>query len=416
MKPLKIAVIVKYFPIISETFIVNQVNSLIEAGHEVSLYSYNKNVLSDLHRSIQKHDLTSKVVYFKRPPISKIRRLFVFKLWVLKHFLKIDWKLLFRTFNLFKYGKEAYTLKLFFESQWFLLDNDFDVIHVHFGQNSKRIAYLKALGFLSKKTKLVSTFHGHDLLPNKAEFYKNEYQGLLEHSDAITVNSQYLKDLLLEINPNLKHVYILPVGLDTNFFKRDIRKTDHTFFDIVFCGRLIPLKGPDIAIDCVKHLHKLGYNQVRLHIIGDGKLKLALEHNIKKYGLEDFVYMYGSLTQEAVKERFEQADVFLLPGRSDPQTGRAETQGLVIQEAQAMELPVIVSDVGGMKYGLIDGKTGFVVKENDILALVEIIEQLILNSNLRIQMGKKGRLFVEKNYDNNVLAKILLSIYSFLYS
>ena len=116
MKPLRIAVIVRYFPTVSETFIVNQVNSLIEEGHDVSLYSYHKSEFNDLHKSIQKHDLISNVVYFNKPPISKILRLLVFKLWVLKHLLKIDWKLLLKTLNFFKYGKEAYTLKLFFES------------------------------------------------------------------------------------------------------------------------------------------------------------------------------------------------------------------------------------------------------------------------------------------------------------
>ncbi|MGM5470814.1 glycosyltransferase family 4 protein [Flavobacteriaceae bacterium LMO-SS05] len=412
MKPLKIAVVVKYFPSVSETFIVNQVNSLIEAGHQVSLYSYYKTTIPVLHSSVKKHDLLQQVSYFKMPPSSKIMRLLVFKLWVLMHVFEIDWKLLFKTLNFFKYGKEAYTLKLFFEAQWFLIHPDFDVIHVHFGPNAKRIAYLKALGFIPMTTKLVSTFHGYDLVPDKASFYQQEYQIVLQHSTAFTVNSEYLKGLLLQLNPSLNNISILPVGLDTQFFKKTTNKKNTLYFDIVFCGKLIPLKGPDITIGIIKALHDKGYTNVRLHIIGEGKMRLELEHKIKTLGLRDFVFMYGSLTQEQVKNQFEQADVFLLSGRHDPETGRAETQGLVIQEAQAMELPVVVSNVGGMKYGLIDGETGFVVKEGDIDGFVKSIERLILDAELKTKMGMRGRAFVCKLYENRVLVEKLATIYN----
>lgn len=412
MKPLKIAVIVGYFPTVSETFIVNQVNSLIDTGHLVSLYSYNINVLQDLHESILKHNLISKVVYFKKPPTSKIMRLLVFKMWVLKHFLTIDWKLLIKTLNFFKYGREAYTLKLFFESQWFLIHNDFDVVHAHFGQNAKRIAYLKVLGILSTKTKLVSTFHGYDLVPNKMEFYRKEYRELLEQSDVLTVNSQYLKDLLLGLNQKLENLYILPVGLDTSFFKREFQKVNTKYFDIVFCGKLIPLKGPDIAVTIVDKLHNMGYKQVRLHIIGDGKMRKVLEVKIKDLGMEKHVFLLGNLTQEAIKAQFENSDVFLLPGRLDPETQRAETQGLVIQEAQAMELPIVVSDVGGMKYGMLPNESGFVIKNGDVDTFAKVIETLILNPDLKAKMGRKGKSFVCKNYDNSILIEKLLVLYN----
>ena len=76
-----------------------------------------------------------------------------------------------------------------------------------------------------------------------------------------------------------------------------------------------------------------------------------------------------------------------------------------------MGLPVVVSDVGGMKYGLIPGETGFVVKENDISGFADAIEELILSKELGEKMGKRGREFVEKNYDSSVLVKKLLDLY-----
>ena len=68
-----------------------------------------------------------------------------------------------------------------------------------------------------------------------------------------------------------------------------------------------------------------------------------------------------------------------------------------------MELPVIVLDAGGMKYGVKDGETGFVAKEGDINAFANKIELLVLNPELRREMGKKERIIACKNYDSRVL-------------
>jgi colanic acid/amylovoran biosynthesis glycosyltransferase len=108
----------------------------------------------------------------------------------------------------------------------------------------------------------------------------------------------------------------------------------------------------------------------------------------------------------------DKSDVFLLPGIHDDVTGRAENQGLVIQEAQSMELPVVVSDAGGMKYGLIHTETGFVVKERDLTEFVEKLEILIEDSVLRKAMGVRGRDYVEKQFDSEVLCEKLLSYYN----
>jgi len=405
-----IAFVVKYFPTVSETFIVNQINGVIEAGYEVSLFAYNRIETVVIHESLKIHDLLYRVEYFKKPPVSKLKRLFVFLEWTFKHFFKIQWRRFFKSINIFKYGKEAYTLKLFFEAQWFLLPFDFDLIHAHFGMNGERIAYLKAYGIIPTSVKIITTFHGYDLEPKNLEHYRNTYANLFKYADAFTVNTPYLEKLLQQVNYCNKPHYILPVGLDTNFFKRTNPKLDTQFFDLVFCGKLIPLKGPDIAIDVVKELHKTGYKSVRLHIIGDGILLEQLKRQVQECQLEEYIIFYGALTQEAIKTRFEQADVFIMSGRYDSE-GRAETQGLVIQEAQAMELPVMVSDVGGMKHGLLPDESGFIVKEGDLRGFVEAVKTFILDLSLKEKMGETGRDFVEQNYDNEILVLRLFDIY-----
>lgn len=409
--PKHIAIIVNYFPTISETFIVNQVNSLIDSGCCVSLFSYNRVKVSVVHESLKKYDLLNKVRYFIKPPASKIKRLKAFIKWTFQNLSIINWHLFFKTLNVFAYGKDAYTLKLFFEAQWFLVPYEIELIHAHFGMVGNRIAYLKSKNIIPESIKLITTFHGYDLEPNKLLDYKTEYRYLFDKADAFTVNTPYLQSLLQQVNLKKKPYYILPVGLDTSFFKRIEAKKRNSYFDLVFCGKLIALKGPDLAIEILKKLHNIGYIQVRLRIIGDGIMRKQLEKQIQEWQLQDFVFLYEKQSQNDVKEHFEKADVFILPGRVDLETGRADTQGLVIQEAQAMELPVVVSDVGGMKYGLLPNESGFVVAENDLDGFVDCIERLILQPKLKRNMGKVGRQYVEAIYDNNILNEKLLSIY-----
>ena len=409
-----VAIVVRYFPSVSETFIVNQINGLIDAGVQVRLYAYKKREVPFIHNSLIKHDLLDKVNYFVEPPKNILNRLFVFLKWSLKNIFKIKWQLFFKSLNVFKYGKDAYTLKLFFESQWFLIPYDFELIHAHFGMNGNRIAYVKASGVLPKSMKLITTFHGYDLVPNRIQLYKKEYKHLFKQANAFTVNTPYLESILNPINSNKTPCYILPVGLDTTFFKRKLSKKDSINFDIVFCGRLIKLKGPDLAIDILKKLIELGYSNVRLYLVGDGPLRDQLKTQIKTNNLEHHIVLYGSLSQQKIINLFEQADTFLLPGRYDPETGRAETQGLVIQEAQAMELPVVVSDVGGMKYGVLQNKSGFIIKEGDLDGFVKVLESLILNPKLKVEMGREGRLFVKNNYHIQILTQNLLDIYRVL--
>lgn len=406
-----IAFVVKYFPLVSETFIVNQINGLQDAGYKVSLYAYNQVDRTVIHESLKKYDLLNKVHYFVKAPINKLSRFISFIEWVLHHFFKINWYLLFKCLNVFKYGKDAYTLKLFYEAQWFLIPYNFELIHAHFGMNGNRIAYLKACGILPDKVKLVTTFHGYDLVPNKLKDYKIEYKYLFEEATAFTVNTPYLENQLKQVNSYHKPIYVLAVGLDTNFFKRKTFKHDATFFDLVFCGKLIGLKGPDLAIEIIAKLHEFGYQKVRLHLIGEGNLRHQLEKQVEMSKLMKNVIFYGSLSQDDIKECFEKSDAFILPGRYETETGRAETQGLVIQEAQAMKLPVIVSDVGGMKYGVLPDESGFIIEEENVDGAVKAIEKLILNPKLKIEMGKAGRLLVEENYDTKILVKKLQDIY-----
>jgi len=411
MKPLNIAIVLGSFPTVSETFIVNQITSLIDNGHTVSIYSYRKGNTQKIHNSILTYNLLENVVYKEKPPIGKLKKVYHFLKLILQHLFNINWGLLYKSLSFLNYGKKAINLKAFYERKFFILNKDFDVVHVHFATNAVDIATYKSEGFL-KQSKLVVTFHGYDINPSKVEFYKTHYKKIFEQTDSFTVNTIYTKEILVQVNPALTNVFILPVGLDTNLFKRKGNQcATNEPFKIVYCGRLISLKGGLLLPLIIEELLNRGFDNINLKIIGDGELKKLLKDNIERLKLKSIIELVGSLTQEELISVFNDSNVLLLPGIRDTFDGSEEAQGLVIQEAQSMELPVVVSDVGGMKYGLITNKTGFVVKENDINGFADCIEALIKDPQRAKKMGEEGRKFVEENYNSKDLVDKLISIY-----
>jgi colanic acid/amylovoran biosynthesis glycosyltransferase len=409
MKSLRIAFVVGSFPSVSQTFILNQIISLIKLGHNVQILSYSEEPYSIIHSRIVEYELMERVKYYYRKPKNKWTRLKYIIRWYAKNYIIINNKLFFKSLNILSSNKKVGRLDLFFKAQWFLEKRPFDVIHAHFGGNATRIAFVKSFGFLSD-TKFVTTFHGFDLVLNNVTYYRKHYLLLSKECHEFTINTKYLLTNFKEIFPKLNNYSLLPVGLETDFFKKTKEKKKKRF-TLLFCGRLVPLKGADLAIDILNELIRRGYNFLNLLIIGEGEERENLKLKIDNLNLVNYVEIKGALNQEMVKKEMDMAAVFLMPGIKDPITRRAEAQGLVIQEAQAMQLPILVSDVGGMKYGLLPGKSGHVLREKDINGFSDAIEELINNEELRLKMGEVGRAFVVENYDSKVLVQKLLEVY-----
>ncbi|GAB1309289.1 colanic acid biosynthesis glycosyltransferase WcaL [Urechidicola sp. KH5] len=401
---MKIAIVLHTFPVLSETFIVNQICSLLDNNHEVEILAFNKGDVTLLHQNVKDYNLLQKVKYYTKIPTNKLKRFGLFS----KKIFSGDVFQVLKTINVFKFGVKALSLEHFYRNQWFLQNNEFDIIHCHFAQLGMFIAQLKSDGFLKNET-LFTSFHGVDISPNKIEQYKKNYKILFKYMHACTYNSKYSLKILQQINSTYSGYKFLPVGLNTNFFKPTHQQKMDNIFRILFCGRLVSFKGPDIAVEIIEELINLNYN-VHLTVVGNGELNDVLYKKIRDNNLEPYITLKGSLTQDQIIALMNLSDAFLLPGIVDS-NGRAENQGLVIQEAQSMALPVVVSDAGGMKYGLIDQVTGYVVQSKNINGFVQKLERLISNENLRTKMGKAARNYVVTTYDNQVLYNQLISYY-----
>ncbi len=412
MKKLKIAFIVPSFPKISETFIYTQIVDLIDKGHEVSIIAYNSGREKIVHSIVEEGRLLEKSYFLPRSWPKRVVRSILHSIKKINNIIgivpsknldAIEWKRLVNNFTSMDIEK------------WYSTLPTFDIYHVQFGIIGIPVAKLFANNKLPN-SKMVVTFHGYDLNPLYLDECRIIYKQLFDQSSALTVNTPYLKSLLDIICPYPDKINVIPVGLNTNKFSPSNSKSPkkhNDSFRILFCGRLIPLKGPDLVIKILNILvNERKIANIKLSIIGTGPMLEELIKLVDDLKLIKEVEFLGALSQENVLKEMENSNAFLMPGIYDSHSGRAETQGLVIQEAQSMELPVLVSDVGGMKYGIQDGVTGYVINEGDIFEFSNKIEYLLENLDDRKKIGKAGRRFVVENYDSSIIGDKLLTIYN----
>lgn len=410
MKPLRILYVVTTFPSVTETFIATQIADMMDRGHDCTIFSYNSSTDAVLHQLVKDYGLEKHTVTHFKNEKSKWGILEGMFLFFWKHAFELNYKLLFSLMIPFSGSKKAVLRKAYWDMPVFLLHRKYDVVHCHFGFNGVKVARLKKLGILTEERCFVS-FHGSDLTPSKVVEYREVYADLFTQFDGFTVNTPYLESILKRVHPNLKNVQILPVGFHEAYLKPylDLPKSD--CFTLVYCGRLMALKGPDRALAIVAALVQQGVADIQLLMIGEGEEELNLKAQALQLGIERHIQWLGALSQEVVFGYMSAASVFIYSGRTEENTGRAETQGLVIQEAQYFKVPVVVADVGGVKYGLQDTETGFLIAENNLEAFVEKVLFLYQNPMVRNEMGAKGHQWVQEQYTIQKLGDTLVAMY-----
>lgn len=136
-----------------------------------------------------------------------------------------------------------------------------------------------------------------------------------------------------------------------------------------------------------------------LILVGVGPLQAQLQEQARSLGVENRVRFLGFV--EDLEGLLAESDIFIL-------TSDKEGFPLSILEAMRAGLPVVASDVGGVKEAVIDGETGFLIPRGDVSTLRQRLEQLITDPVLRARMGAAGRRRYETHFTlDQMLAKTL---------
>jgi glycosyltransferase involved in cell wall biosynthesis len=154
-------------------------------------------------------------------------------------------------------------------------------------------------------------------------------------------------------------------------------------------GRLTKIKGQNFLIDIAARLKQEGVN-FKFYIAGAGEFEPELKELCNRYKLQDYIVFQGFAHD--VKSFLMDIDIFVFPSLS-------EGLGFAIVEAMAAAKPVVAFDISPNPEIVKDGQTGFLIPFPDTAGFKEKLMLLIQDKQLRIEMGKKGRIRVEKSFN-----------------
>src|SRR5205809_4631566 len=203
--------------------------------------------------------------------------------------------------------------------------------------------------------------------------------------DTVFVNSEHYRKCWIDRGFAPEKLKILPRGLDTDLFtptRRDLKfwpgaGVNGKEVRLLYVGRISREKDLDVLASAYKKIREAGL-PVKLYLVGDGPYSEALAA-----ALPDAIFL-GYLTGEKLANAYASADVFVFPSTTD-------TFGNVVLEAQASGLPVIVSDIGGPKELVEDGRTGIITRSHDVEDFTRAIRALVADRALRERMANSAR-------------------------
>ncbi len=402
-KKLRVAMVVGTFPVLSETFVLNQINWLLDHGYHVDIYPFNKSSEKQLHPDLIKYDLMQNTTYIVRAPQNKIKAVLKF-IGVLARLLVLFPKETLKLLNVRKYGKKVFDNV--FKARYFL-GKKYDVIHCHFGPMGRQLAFLKDI---LPQVKLITQFHGYDVSSYVLKNGENAYDELFAKGDCFLPVSDYFKNKLESWHCPSDKTRILYCGVYLNQFQ--YRENPFQFdqkVNLLYLGRLVEKKGVEYVIEAVARLN-VRFPQLRCLIVGDGDRRQGLEEQVKRLSLEKMIEFAGSVDSVQARKYFEQADLFVSPSITSE---RGDEEGLVvtIKEAMATGVPVISTNHASIPEMIVDGFNGFLVPEKDFSSIAEKISYLIYNPELCRNFAQRSRRLMEEKFDQRILNEELEEIY-----
>ena len=408
---MKIAFLVGTFPSLSETFILNQITGLIEAGNQVDIFAFRRPNGDMVHPEVSAHRLLERTTYFDIP-MNRTERILKALSQAARSIPKNPFEAL-RAIDMRKH-RRGYSINMLFMLQPFLEKGPYDIIHCHFGTVGRAGAQLKEAGAAGK---LIVTFHGQDISQVPAQEGAAAYQYLFETVDLIMPVSNYWQQRLIQMgaNPDLIQVHRMGIDLQQFSFKpRELQESEE--IRILTVGRLVEKKGISCALETVAAVCRRHPQwKIRYDIIGDGPQLEELKQAVSDLGLESRVNLFGAGTQEDVRQHVMEAHLFLLPSITD-KSGDQEGIPVSLMEAMATGLPILSTYHTGIPELVQDGVSGFLVSERDIEALAEKLEYLIEHPEVWPEMGRQGRARVADLHDIHKLNRHLLESYQALIS
>lgn len=242
----------------------------------------------------------------------------------------------------------------------------------------------------------------------------NIMKSVLRNADLIITNSNYTKKEFQSLCPENSRIDILMPGVDTNIFKpenKDERLIKIHYLKnkkvLLTVSRLVKRKGHDYVLTALAEIIKTYPNIVYI-ICGKGPEKENLKKIVKNLKLEDNVILAGYISDEELPKYYNLCDIYIMVNREikgDWKTEPVEGFGISFIEASACAKPVIAGKSGGTEDAVVHEETGLLVKPDNEQEIKDAILRLINDENYAVEMGRRGRERVEKEFNWDFVAE-----------
>lgn len=389
----KVAYLLKTFPRLSETFILNEILGLEKLGMQIDIFSLRKPASEPLHADVGK--VKSSVTYI--PSLS-------WKFWpgalgllVISHLV-----LFFTETRRYLAAAEFY----FRKKGTSRLEDFLQAAHLARVLRCSKATHLHA-HFANTPTMVAEVVHALTGIPfsftaHAKDIYltpRAELARRIESAVCVLTCTQHNQRYLAGLAPKEANVHLAYHGVDVERFRtvqRPASTASGTAPLILSVGRFCQKKGFEYLIRACRTLVDLGHH-FRCQIVGYGELQSELEKMILDFGLQRHVLLPGRMTQDQLAMLYQQASMFVLPCLVTDQGDRDGIPNVLI-EAMASGVPVISTDVSGISELVQHARNGLLVEQRNAVALAEAMELLLLQSDFCRRLAQNGRETVLRSF------------------
>ncbi len=283
-----------------------------------------------------------------------------------------------------------------------------DLLHVHYAIPHSISAILARESIKEKRyVPVITTLHGTDItLVGADRSYLPITKYGLQQSDGVTAVSRFLKQATIETF-DFDEIEVIPNFIcPTQYFRQENSPLREEFAPngeklLAHVSNFRPVKRP---LDCIEILAKVREKSVdaKLLMVGDGPERAACIYRAKQLGISEFVNFVGK--RENIADYLGIADIFLLPSE-------LESFGLAALEAQACEVPVVASRIGGIPEVVTDNETGFMSEIGNIEKMSEDVLKLLSDEEMRREFGKNARESAISRYSTEKIIPQYIAFY-----
>ncbi|CDX40715.1 putative glycosyl transferase [Mesorhizobium sp. ORS 3359] len=376
---MRVGFIVGEFPLLSETFVIDQMAGLVARGFEVEV------LCNRLKRDDRIDRHTEPMVTL----LGETRRWWGWAAGLSGLVARLPARLRYRV---------STVLDILFARRL----NRCDVIVAHFGQNGERAASLKKWQVL--KPPIITIFHGADVaIPSHKSLLASQYAGLIKHGVLNLTVNELFRGMLLSAGASPASTAVHHMGISPHDIGYHWRSWEGSQLIVMTVCRLVEKKGVELALRALSVLEASRPEMDwRYHIIGDGPLRASLEGLASELGLAHRVTFLGSLPHREVKGHLQSAHLFLLPSVT-ASDGDMEGIPVALMEAMAAGLIAVSTYHSGIPELIEDGATGFLAPERDAVALATKLAWVFDHPRECEDVALAARRKVEEQFNADVL-------------